>query len=283
MNSNQDLETVETVEAATGIDSWEWEFKKILAERFGYVEQVWELKKKHGKPFHVQSQWDIIVNSAKEIGWEYKLEDELVEDIWNQIHVIAKQIEQAIEFDEEIVDDEYLYTANIAPLRTEILRLNRSLLHSVNGILSVHGEARGKRKIKDIIGSFFVERIETAWDIEEDYSKVIDHIVAYGEKKVAKVTFSKGDVRNYTYHRITFKHIQESIRDSMSFSETQPSSVVVINNEIYFLMPPRYGENYKSGHYLDKYKNEMLYTDFTWAQKVCPGLHSLVKSIEEKR
>ena len=84
MDPKRPWECADMSEVRTQIDRIDVELVKLIAERFGYVERAWNLKKDPGDayvPWRIQQ----VIDRVKEQAAERDLPPELVEALWRQM------------------------------------------------------------------------------------------------------------------------------------------------------------------------------------------------------
>ena len=76
------------------IDGIDREILYLLFRRFTIVNEIWKYKKQNNMPALQPNRWKEVLNDKIEIGKEYWLKKEFIEDIWNRIHKEALNIEK---------------------------------------------------------------------------------------------------------------------------------------------------------------------------------------------
>jgi len=76
------------------IDSLDREILYLLFRRFTLVWEIWKIKKEIWMSPLQKDRWEQVLKDKIEIGKEYWLKKEFIEDIWNRIHKEALEIEK---------------------------------------------------------------------------------------------------------------------------------------------------------------------------------------------
>lgn len=121
------------------------ELENLFEKRFGFVKQVWELKRLYWKPSFDQEQWNRVKEQVKKQATKHTVSDAHLDIIWNEIHDVSLKIEDIIlevPKEEKRSSEEY-YNFYITPLRDEIQALNAPILEKIAWILE------GKNNVQD--------------------------------------------------------------------------------------------------------------------------------------
>lgn len=78
------------------IDSLDREILYLLFRRFTLVSEIWKLKKEIWMQILQKNRWEQVLKNKIEIWNEYWLKKEFIENIWNNIHNEALEIEKKI-------------------------------------------------------------------------------------------------------------------------------------------------------------------------------------------
>lgn len=78
------------------IDTIDEKLLQLLSERFTIVEEVWKIKKTKNIPILQPDRWNTLLDKLKEQGREYNIPPGCIENIWNEIHLVALKKEETI-------------------------------------------------------------------------------------------------------------------------------------------------------------------------------------------
>ena len=76
------------------IDTLDHEIIYLLSRRFTLVEQIWKIKKDLWEDALQQSRWNELMSNLLEEARERNVSEELVKNIWSEIHKHSLNIEK---------------------------------------------------------------------------------------------------------------------------------------------------------------------------------------------
>lgn len=78
------------------IDEIDNKIIELLTERFKIIQKVWEYKKIHNLPSIQPDRWQEVLNTRKNKAINSWINPNLIENIWNEIHKEALNLENNI-------------------------------------------------------------------------------------------------------------------------------------------------------------------------------------------